>query len=183
MNKTTKGALAAAAAVALLLGGAGTLAFWSDDEPVDGTPVNAGHLALVTDLTNTGCGSWQLDTGESAPTTYVDGDPLVPGDVLTKVCSYTIQAEGNHLRATVGVSAPTLTPGTGDFGSDIVTDVSDVSDVTVDGSPATSFTEVNDGDALVATITVTFDSASTNSTQDATAVLEDLTLSADQVHT
>lgn len=186
MNRTTKCALAAGAAATLLLGAAGMLAYWSDEETIDGTDVNDGSLALVIDCVNTGCGAWELDTGEldtgeAAPTTYVDGDRLVPGDVLTKVCAYTIQAEGDHLRATVGVSTPTLTAGTGSFGSDVV---ADVSNPTVDGLSATSFTDDDDddGDALVATISVTFDPASTNSTQDASAVLEDLTLSANRVH-
>jgi alternate signal-mediated exported protein len=179
MNKTTKGALSAGAAAVLLLGGVGSLAYWTDDESIAGGAINSGHLALTTDATNAGCGSWQLDSGESAALTYAAGDPLVPGDVLTRVCDYTIDADGNHLRATVDVSTPTLTEVAGSFGSDLTTDVSDVK---VGGAAATSFTEDNDGDTLSATVTVTFASTSGNTTQDVTAVLDDLTLTATQVH-
>ncbi len=41
MNKTTKGALAASAAAVLLLGGAGSLAYWSDAETIQGGDVTA----------------------------------------------------------------------------------------------------------------------------------------------
>src|SRR5690606_28979207 len=81
MNKSTKGALAAAAAAVLLMGSAGTLAFWTADETTPGATIDAGHLALVIDGTNTGCGAWSLDSGESVAGTWTDGDPLVPGDV------------------------------------------------------------------------------------------------------
>jgi alternate signal-mediated exported protein len=179
MNRTTKGALAAGAAAGLLLGGLGSLAYWTDSETIGGGAVNSGHLALTTDATNTGCAAWQLDSAEAAPLTYTVGDPLVPGDVLTRVCNYTIEADGNHLRATLGISTPTLTAGTGSYGSDLVTAVSDTK---VNGSAATSFTEANDGQTLTATVTVTFDADSGNSTQDVTAVLEAMTLTATQVH-
>jgi alternate signal-mediated exported protein len=179
MNKTTKGALAGGAAAALLLGGLGSLAYWTDAETIGGGAINSGHLALVTGGANNGCGAWQLDSGEAVGLTYVAGDPLVPGDVLTRVCNYTIDAAGNHLRATVDIDTPTLTPGTGSFGSDLTTDVSDI---TVDGVAAASFTEANNGDTLTATVTLTFASTSGNTTQDVTAVLDDLTLTATQVH-
>ncbi|MDI9944213.1 alternate-type signal peptide domain-containing protein [Rhodococcus sp. 1.20] len=47
MKKQTKGAIAAAAAGALLLGGAGSLAVWSDSADVSGGgPVTSGALDL-----------------------------------------------------------------------------------------------------------------------------------------
>src|SRR4051794_15395746 len=100
MKKSSKGALAVGAGVALLLGGSGTLAFWSDSKPITGGAINSGHLRLVTDATNTGCGGWYLDSAEGAPVAYTVGDPIVPGDVLSRDCAYTVQATGNHLRAT-----------------------------------------------------------------------------------
>lgn len=180
MKKTTKGALAAGTAAVLLTGGAGTLAYWNDTQPITGSDINAGHLSLDTDVSNTGCGDWQLDSDEVAFVTYGDGDPLVPGDVLTKVCEFTISAVGNHLRATLDVSTPNMTDVSGTFGADLTTDVTNIE---VAGSPLTEITEDNDGDTLTATIVVTFDSASTNGTQDVQSVLDDLTLTATQVHT
>lgn len=182
MKKSTKGALAAAGAAALLVGSAGTLAFWTAEETVPGGTIDAGHLDLVTDATNTGCGAWELDSAEDAPVTWADGDPLVPGDVLTKDCLFTIDAQGNHLRATVAASAPNAT-GTLAAGLDI-----DATDITVDGVADTEFTEDNDGDALGVTVTVTFtdpgtvDNTYNDPATDVTAVLDDITLTATQVH-
>lgn len=52
MKKSRRGALVAAAGILLLLGGAGTLAFWTDSRPITGGPGNSGHLRIVTDATN-----------------------------------------------------------------------------------------------------------------------------------
>lgn len=182
MNKSTKGALAAGAAAVLLLGGAGSLAFWTDSETVDGGTINAGHLAITTDGTNTGCGEWQLDSDEDAPTTYTAGDPLVPGDVLTKTCSFTLDVEGNHMRGTVEASAPEMT---GNLAPGLVVDVADL---TVEGTVATEFTEANDGQALGVDVTVTFtDPGTENNTYNSTttefqAVLDAITVTATQIH-
>ncbi|RHW25475.1 alternate-type signal peptide domain-containing protein [Nocardioides immobilis] len=182
MKKTTKGALAAAAAAALMVGGAGTLAFWTDDETIPGGTIDAGHLDLVTDTTNTGCGAWVLDSGEQAPETWANGAPLVPGDVLTKECLFTIDAQGNHLRATVAASAPAAT-GTLAAGLAI-----DATDITVGGVADTEFTEADDGAALGVTVTVEFtdpgvaDNTYNDPATDITAVLNDITVTATQVH-
>ena len=44
MKKSTKGALAATTAGVLLLGGAGSLAFWSDS--IGGSTISSGHISL-----------------------------------------------------------------------------------------------------------------------------------------
>ena len=176
MNKSTKGAVAAGSAVVLLMGGLGTLAYWTDSETLGGGSLNSGHLDIVTDATNTGCGAWELDSGESAPTTYTAGDPLVPGDVLTRLCNYTIAAEGNHLRATVSADVPTLT---GDLADSLTIAPANIE---VNGAAATEFTEDNDGQKLSVELQVTFNSTVTDD-MDVSAVLGDLTLTATQVHT
>lgn len=182
MDKSTKGALAVGAAAVLLVGGTGTLAFWTADETTPGGTIDAGHLDLLVDATNTGCGDWTLDSGESAAGTWADGDPLAPGDVLSKTCAFTIDAQGNHLRATVGVTDPDVS-GTLAPGLDV-----DATGVTVDGVSATSFTEANDGDALGVTITVeltdpgTADNTYNDPDTDISAVLDAITVTATQVH-
>ncbi len=177
MKHSTKGVLAGVAGGALLLGGPGSLAFWSDDESVGGSDINGGSMSIATDATNTGCGAWQLDTGESS-SAYADGDPLVPGDVLTKTCAYTIHAVGNHLRATVDITSPSFSGTDGDFGGMLT---ATVSSLTVDGSPATEFTEADDGKTLGVDVSVTWDSADTGH-MNAGSVLDDLALTASQVH-
>lgn len=104
MKKSTKGALAAAAAGTLLLGGAGSLAFWSATDTISGTGVTAGELKLSDDPTCTG---WQFDGSETTADKPYDPatDTIVPGDVLTQSCDYTIIAKGEHLRATLETSS------------------------------------------------------------------------------
>lgn len=179
MKKATKGTLASGVGVLLFLGGAGTLAFWTDSEPITGGAINTGHLRIVTDATNTGCGGWQLDSAESAAATYTVGEPLVPGDTLTRDCSFTVSANGNHLRATVGITAANFSGGDGDFGGKLNASVSAVK---IDGTPVTSFTEADDGGTLTASVTLTFDSTALDNTEDLATFLDSLTLTATQVH-
>ena len=73
MNKTTKGAIAAAAAGALLLGGIGSLAYWTDSDPVGGGTFTAGSLSLTPLST---CDTWNLDTAEPG------GSPFDPAAAL-----------------------------------------------------------------------------------------------------
>jgi alternate signal-mediated exported protein len=100
MNKTGKGALAVSAAGVLLLGGAGSLAFWNSTQTVSGTDIATGHLKL----TSPSCGSgWLLDGG-AVYTTQL----LVPGDTLTKICTFTVQTSGAHLTADLDTSDPAM---------------------------------------------------------------------------
>jgi alternate signal-mediated exported protein len=178
MNKSSKGALAAAAAAVLLLGGAGSLAYWTDSASVAGGSINSGKLTL-TDATAGTCASaaWTLDAAEDPASATFDPatDTLVPGDVLTKTCTYTIGAAGKHLRADVsatgGAATGTLAPA-----------LTAAGDFSVDGAPVTSVTSANDGDTLTAEIKVTFDPAAGNTTQLKTATLSSFTVSLAQVH-
>lgn len=174
MNKTAKGAIAAAAATVLLLGGAGTLAYWTDTATAPGGAIDSGHLELLTDDTNPGCSAWTLDGGDP----FVPGTTLlVPGDVITQTCTFTLSVAGEHMEGTVEASAPTIT---GDQElSDALT--VGVSGITLDGEDAETFTEANDGDALGVDVTVTFEAATTGA-MDMTAALEDITVTAAQVH-
>lgn len=94
MKKTTKGAIAAGGAAVLLMGGAGTLAFWTAHGTVNGTSIAAGHLRLDTsDCNSTG---WKID-GSPSPVAF---DPatgnLVPGDTITKTCDVKVNVKGTH---------------------------------------------------------------------------------------
>ncbi|HET6153923.1 MAG TPA: alternate-type signal peptide domain-containing protein [Marmoricola sp.] len=178
MNKSTKGALAAAAGGVLLLGGAGSLAYWNDAASVAGGTINSGKLSL-TDTTTGTCSSapWTIDAAESPAGVTFDPatDTLVPGDVLTKHCSYTIGAQGTHLRATVnatgGVATGALAPALTVAGA-----------FTVAGAPVTSITSANDGNTLDAAISVTFAPSSDNTTQLTSATLSSYVVSLQQVH-
>jgi alternate signal-mediated exported protein len=179
MKKSTKGALAAGGAAVLLLGGAGSLAYWTAGSTVGGGTISSGHLKL-TDTTEGGCAGagWVLDSGEDAkgvaftPATM----KLVPGDVLTKTCTFTVDAVGEHLRATASVTggaasgqlAPFLTV-TGSF-------------TKADGSTVTAITEQDDAATLTARITVAFNGSSDNASSDVAADLSAYTVTLTQAH-
>lgn len=173
MKKTTKGAVAAAAAGVLLLGGAGSLAYWTDTATVTGGAINAGNLTLGTPS----CGNWTYDGGESAPgATYTPGTSLlVPGDVISKTCTTTLTATGEHMRGTITASTPNaITPFT--------VAVSSITDATTPLVPAGEFTEANSGHLLSVTVSVTFPGTSGNATKLSTATLNAITLTATQIH-
>lgn len=102
MKKTTKGALAVSAAGVLLLGGAGTLSYWTDTATVTGGSLSAGEL----DLEQVSCDSdWMLD-GAGGAGGALAGRLLVPGDTVTKTCEYTLTATGDHLELDLAVNGP-----------------------------------------------------------------------------
>lgn len=102
MKKITKAAVAAGAAAALMLGGAGSLALWNDSKTVDAGKVTTGHLTLDA----TAAGTW-TDTSIGAGTTaFVPGtDHLVPGDTVVYSQTVTIAADGKNLRGKLTVGA------------------------------------------------------------------------------
>lgn len=166
MSNFVKGALALVTAVVVLMAGYGTYALWSDSETLDGGAVSSGQLAFE----GTAPGVW-ADASDGLP-----GDPIadiatfqiVPGDVLTYTLTRTVQASGDNLVATLTADPSSIT---GD--PELLADVAVTTGVTVDGAAAGPITEANDGQAVVATVTLTFDEASTNETQ-----LQQLDLSA-----
>jgi len=89
MNKLTKSAIAGAAGIALLLGGAGSLAYWNSSATVGASTINAGTLTVAA--------------SGSATTTYTTGGGavslIVPGDSVTVTQALTISATGDHLKA------------------------------------------------------------------------------------
>jgi alternate signal-mediated exported protein len=113
MKKTTAAAVAATVGAVLLLGGAGTLAYWSDSETSASQTISAGNLNLDT----IGTGSWSLQqvvtTGSGATavtkkTTAVAFDSatmsIAPGDVLTTTVQVPV------MKAKLDVATPVVTP-------------------------------------------------------------------------
>lgn len=184
MNKTTKGALAATTAGVLLLGGAGSLAFWSDSITIGGSTISSGHISL-DDTTSGLCAEadWIVDDAEAPVSAVFDPSDgaLVPGDSITKTCTFDINAVGDHLRATLEATggeeeAPAA-------GTDLASFVETTAEFTVDGATALEITDDNDGDELEAKITLTFpEGTEDNDSQDASLDLSAYTVSLTQVH-
>ena len=103
MRTSIKAALAASAGASLLLGGAGSLAYWNDTtQPLSNTTVTSGTL----DLGAPSCGDWLLDDDS----VFDPGaETIVPGDSLTRVCQFQVSITGDHLEAEITANAPTMT--------------------------------------------------------------------------
>ncbi|MDT9592522.1 alternate-type signal peptide domain-containing protein [Nocardioides zeae] len=146
MKKTTKGALAAGTAAVLLLGGAGSLAYWTDTATTDGTTIQSGHLKL----TDQDCdGGWKLD-GDTAYANQL----LVPGDSLTQTCTYRVSVAGEHLKTVdFAVTAPTDVTGA----QALVDEIGVTTSVELDGEPQGTATGVDVTDGELVEITMTID--------------------------
>jgi alternate signal-mediated exported protein len=174
MNKSTKGALAAGTAAVLLLGGAGSLAYWNSTGTISGGAIKAGDLSITAP---TCPGGWTYDSGETTPgATYTPGTSLlVPGDSISETCTTTLTATGEHMRGTIVASTPTAI-------APFTVGVSSITDATTALASGGTFTEANNGDALSVTVTVTFPGSSDNTTKLASKTLDAITLTATQIH-
>jgi alternate signal-mediated exported protein len=104
MNKLVKGAVAGAAGIALLLGGAGTFALWNASTSVSTGSVTTGTLAFGTNGTPT----WtDLSAGAATTTWNPATQSMVPGDVVTLTQTVTVNATGKNLAAQLAYSIPT----------------------------------------------------------------------------
>ena len=177
MKKSTKGAFAAAAAGSLLLGGAGSLAYWTDAETVGGGSIASWHLKLLPVGTDTGCAGWKFADGSAFAAT----DAIVPGDTLKQTCTYTADMVGKNLKAKLSVENPELATGTL-ADALVVTPVFKLDGVAVEEGDAAV---LNHDDQVTAVVTVAFPVGddvdnSTNKVTGLTAVLKDFTITATQ---
>ncbi|WP_372735591.1 alternate-type signal peptide domain-containing protein [Nocardioides sp.] len=178
MNNPTKGALAAGAAVVLLLGGAGSLAYWSDTADVPGGDIVTGSLSIDPDGP---CTDWVYAAGNAAAGAPIT--KIVPGDSITKTCDFIVGAEGDNILAEATMpSTVTYTPSATAASLELSADAS----FKLDGSPFTSGGAVADGQTLTADIVVTFPfdnptGTNVNDTQNLTVTLDALTVTLTQV--
>jgi alternate signal-mediated exported protein len=157
MNKLTKAAIAGAAGIALLLGGAGSLAYWNAADTVNAGSITTGTLELTaTD------GTWN-----TAPALWV------PGDTYVYTASVAVTATGQNIKGTLSFDPESIT---GD--ADLMADL-DVT-FTVTGTLPSGVTDNGDGTYniggpgtynLPVTVSVAFDADSDNDTQGQTVQL------------
>ena len=93
MNKMIKGSIAGATGIALLMGGFGTYALWSDSEGVDSGTVQSGTL----DIVSVGNVSWADVSTNKTAAAWQASDAMVPGDKVTMTRSVTMDASGKNL--------------------------------------------------------------------------------------
>ena len=179
MKKVTKAAVAAAAAGALLLGGAGTFALWNDTVDVNAGAVTTGHLTMSTD----GTGTWADISIPAAPTGFAPAtDLLVPGDIVEFTQDVTIEATGKNLKAKLSNGALTGgTPLPADVSVDVAVDDEDSVAGLIKEAETGVLTFTGSGTYTVPVkVKVTFAESATAS-MDAPVTLGNLTLTLDQV--
>ncbi len=113
MNKLIKGAVATAAGVALLMGGAGTFAYWNDSVGITGGTITAGNLAIVDATPTDGVWTVQKDgTGTATAVPNIAAFVASPGDKFTYTKTVKVTATGNNLVATLSLVSGSIQPAT-----------------------------------------------------------------------
>jgi alternate signal-mediated exported protein len=112
MNKLVKAAIAGAAGIALLLGGAGTFALWNSSTTVTSGTIVAGNLVVADSGT---AGTWTANGATIAIASY----KAAPGDVLKFTKTVNVTATGDNLVATLGLGVASITPTTANKAADV----------------------------------------------------------------
>lgn len=96
-KKVLKGALTVATGTALLVGGFGSFALWSEQDPLPSAPITAGELSLQAQTE-----SWVDESPDAAATAWdPETDELVPGDTVTMTVPLTVTAVGKNLAGSI----------------------------------------------------------------------------------
>ena len=151
MNKMIKGSIAGATGVALLMGGFGTYALWSDSEALASNGVQSGQLNI-----DTTAGAYD-DDNSAAVNDWTASDKMVPGDVVTYTQTFTVKGDGNNLEGTISYVEPSLTSTFTTLTHDVVV-TSDNATVTetAPGSNQFEFSDPFGTATLTAVVTYTF---------------------------
>ena len=184
MKNSTKGAFAAATAAVLLMGGAGSLAYWTAAKPLTGGTISTGELSL----TQPECAGWVYAAGKAGAGTAVG--KIVPGDVVSKTCTFTVKAAGDNLKGTLVTPTATTIKSSAPSAPSMQATVS--AGYTIDGAaiPAT-ITSAQNNKTVTAVLTATFpygsdESASAkvnaNDTQNVVATLNDISVTLTQAN-
>jgi len=181
MKKTTKGALAAGAAAVLLMGGAGSLAYWTDSGTITSATIASGNMSM----TDPDCsGGWVYAAGAAGAGNAVTA--FVPGDVVSETCTFAVNGTGDNLSATL--TAPDTVAITSPTGTSLTATVAAA--YSIGGAALTSpatITSAQFGQTVTATVTVTFPygtdetgTVNTNDTQNIQAQLDDIAITLQQ---
>jgi alternate signal-mediated exported protein len=166
MNKLTKGAIAAAAGVILLMGGAGTLASWNSSANAGSSQtITAGSLSVTANAD----GAWKSGATTITPSTF----KIVPGDSLTYTQTFNLVASGNNLLFTLAATPGAIAANSGSSADvALAAAVTGSANISVAGSniaasttPGTYKVTTAGTTVVTVTMTVAFPYASGNSTQ------------------
>ena len=175
MNKLTKGTIVGAAGIALLLGGAGTFALWSDSAGVDGGTINSGEL----NFESVAAGAWNDIspdvTGQPVLIPDIATFLIVPGDHLRYTQGVVLNAKGNNLLAEFSYDPTTILP------NPLPTGITVTTSVLLGGAPVTGAIPVVDGGAYTVQIDVIFADVDDQVSQNVSVDLSALALTVTQV--
>ncbi|GGG70056.1 hypothetical protein GCM10011374_38250 [Kocuria dechangensis] len=183
MNKLTKGSLATGAGLVLLLGGTGTFMSWNDSGTADGGQVTAGHLTVD----ETAAGTWTSNLG---PVTDIATHEIVPGETLTYTAELGVDAVGENLQVTAGLTGDSVVAVNTEDPADVAlaAAVVDTAALTVD-SPLFTETGVGTGvydltadgtGTVTVAATIAFPDTAANDTQDGQVDLTAMTVTLNQ---
>lgn len=149
-----KGIVAIAAGAALLLGGGGSLAYWSVSQNAVVDDIQTGDLNLTT-----GTGTWTLNGVAVADVSTIK---IVPGDSLVLTQPLNLTLVGDNLKAQLAVDSSSLVSIGGNTTAN-VTVTSAVSGLTASGGvyPVTPSTLASNP-TIAATVTINFASSTPN---------------------
>lgn len=152
MNKLSKSTLAITTGVALLMGGAGSLAFWNDTINAGATgSIVAGNLSL----SNATAGTWSDQNGDIDIVSF----RAVPGDVLTYTATVDVTAIGDNLTGTIGIGTASIAPATaGAADTQLAALLTTSAAFTVNGAAGTTFTTTGAPQTVDVTVTITWPS-------------------------
>ncbi|WP_052193540.1 alternate-type signal peptide domain-containing protein [Microbacterium sp. ZOR0019] len=180
MNKIAKSALAAAAGIALLMGGAGTLAAWSDGSfaPL-ASVISAGDLELSVPSS----GVWRDETGAVIT---LDGYRIAPGDTIIHETTMQLTAHGENLHGEILLDPASISAADPGAAADVaLADLLAASAThTLDGRPGLSFVAAPGTQTVLVTTTIVWPDGGTTATDNAAmhgrATLGDLSFTVTQ---
>ncbi len=171
MNRKAKAALAAGAAAVLLLGGAGTFAFWQDQTESGGGTITSGTLAL-SECTPTSGSGWRDVTGGRSVAVDLPDFRIVPGDTREYSCTSTVTASGTNLSATLAADTSEMFSELSDPALQAQLIDTSLTATTSSGAvlPDAQVTDQNDGETLTIAARLTFDPETSGTIAQGTSV-------------
>ncbi len=180
MNKMIKGSVAGATGIALLMGGFGTYAMWSQDATMGASQVKSGHMTIQAgdvhwnDLRVAGADDW--DAANAL---------VVPGDSVSRTQTFNLTGTGKHLKGTVNIAA-------GAKSSDNAADWYDIAVQVTSGDTTKIVPVANTNNftfdapfntaSVTAVVTYTIKDVTGTTAQDATAGIADSTITIAQTN-
>ncbi|HEX7834555.1 MAG TPA: alternate-type signal peptide domain-containing protein [Pseudolysinimonas sp.] len=159
VNKLVKGAIAGAAGIVLLMGGAGSLAYWNDSASAGPSSGSNSITAGTMTVTAVNGGSWtkglynasNVLVGSVASVADLSTVRLVPGNRLVYTQGFNIVATGDDLYFTIGSTAGAVSAASAG-----AADVALAAQINASGTTAFSVSSVTGGTVVAATTPGTY---------------------------